>query len=48
MKARNVYAHYIYTFYNDNGDLAALKLNPTKNIIFSECWGTLWAGGVFL
>ena len=27
------------TFYNDNGDLAALKLYTTKNKIFSECWG---------
>ena len=35
------------TFYNDNGDLAALKLYTTKNIIFSECWGTQWAGGYF-
>ena len=33
------------TFYNDNGDLAALKLYTTKNKIFSECWGTQWAGG---
>ena len=47
MKARHVYAHYINIFYNDNGDLAAIKLNATKNIIFSECWGTRWAGGHF-
>ena len=33
------------TFYNDDGDLAALKLYTTKNKIFSECWGTQWAGG---
>ena len=37
---------FVY-FYNDNGDLAALKLNTTKNKIFSECWGTQWAGGYF-
>ena len=33
------------TFYNDDGDLAALKLYTTKNKIFSECWGTQWVGG---